>query len=166
LFGKDKIATFETYLLADKHTHHEEKNAYFKLIHERGFCERILSEFGVDPHNGLIVNGHVPVKVEKGESPVKKSGLAVTIDGAFSEAYGDKGYTLVLESDRAYLALHAHFESVEDSISNGTDMVPEVMDLRVEQVARRVADTESGEEIQQQIALLELLIKAYRENRL
>jgi len=46
--------------------------------------------------DALIVNGHVPVKVEKGEAPVKRGGNAVTIDGAFSEAYGDRGYTFVI----------------------------------------------------------------------
>ncbi len=130
LFGKDKIATFEMYFLDDKETHHEEKNPYFKLIHEKWFCERVLREFGVLSPDGLIVNGHVPVKIDKGESPVKRSGMAVTIDGAFSEAYGDKGYTLVLETDRSYLAAHRHFDSVEDSISNGTDMVPTISDSK------------------------------------
>jgi fructose-1,6-bisphosphatase-3 len=119
----------------------------------------------VDPVEGLIVNGHVPVKIEKGESPLKASGMAVTIDGAFSEAYGDKGYTLVLEPERTYLALHHHFDSVEDSIKNGTDMIPVEEDLR-HHSTRLVSQTEKGEQIEEQIALLELLIKAYRENRL
>jgi fructose-1,6-bisphosphatase-3 len=166
VFGKDKIATFESYFIEDKETHHEEKNPYFKLIHEREFCASIMKEFGLDPAQGLIVNGHVPVKLEKGESPLKRSGMAVTIDGAFSEAYGDKGYTLVLEAERTYLALHNHFESVEDSIQNGTDMVPEISDLKHYDKPRRVSDTEAGEAIHEQIALLELLVKAYRENRL
>ncbi len=65
---------------------------------------------------GLIVNGHVPVKVEAGESPLKRSGKAITIDGAFSEAYGDYGYTLLLEPDRILLAQHSHFDSVESAI--------------------------------------------------
>jgi fructose-1,6-bisphosphatase-3 len=165
LFGKDKIATFESSFIADKAAHHEEKNPYFKLIHEKWFCEKILAEFGVTARDGLIVNGHVPVKIERGESPVKRSGMAVTIDGAFSEAYGDKGYTLVLEADRTYLALHHHFESVADSINNGTDMVPTVQDLQVHTPPRLVIDTEQGDQIREQVALLELLIRAYRENR-
>ena len=70
----------------------------FTLIHEPWFCEKCSTEFGVDPERGLIVNGHVPVKIEEGESPLKRSGKAITIDGAFSEAYGDHGYTLVLEA--------------------------------------------------------------------
>jgi fructose-1,6-bisphosphatase III len=37
------------------------------MIHEAWFCDKILAEFGVDHAQGMIVNGHVPVKVEKGE---------------------------------------------------------------------------------------------------
>jgi fructose-1,6-bisphosphatase-3 len=79
-------------LIADPKTYHETKNPYFRLIHEVWFCDKILAEFGVDPADGMIVNGHVPVKVEEGESPLKRSGNAVTIDGAFLEAYGEYGY--------------------------------------------------------------------------
>ncbi len=46
LFGKDRMATFETYLLADKHAHEERKNGYFKRLHEKAFCARVLEEFG------------------------------------------------------------------------------------------------------------------------
>ena len=98
LFGKDRIATLERDFIADKHAHEETKNPYFTLIHEEGFCDRVLHEFHACPARGLIVNGHVPVKIEKGESPLKRSGKAITIDGAFSEAYGDHGYTLVMEA--------------------------------------------------------------------
>jgi fructose-1,6-bisphosphatase-3 len=64
LFGKDRITTFERDLVADKETHHEKKNAYFELIHDPPFCARMLSELGADPDRGLLVNGHVPVKIE------------------------------------------------------------------------------------------------------
>ena len=166
LFGKDKIATFELYLLADPATHHEEKNPYFSLIHEAWFCEKVLKEFNVDVSQGLIVNGHVPVKIEKGESPIKRSGKAVTIDGAFSEAYGDKGYTLVLQPSRTFLALHHHFTSVDEAIQRGVDMIPAIEEIRTFKPPRCVKDTERGRDILQQIALLELLIRAYRENRI
>ena len=125
LFGKDRISTLERDFIEDKTPHHETKDPYFALIHEVWFCDKVLGEFGVDPSCGLIVNGHVPVKIEKGESPLKRSGKAITIDGAFSEAYGDHGYTLVLESDRTLLAKHHHFESVESAIRDGVDIVPE-----------------------------------------
>ena len=166
LFGKDRMATFETYFVADKATHEEKKNPYFSLLHEVPFCRGVLAELGGDPDRGLIVNGHVPVKLEAGESPVKRSGLAVTIDGAFSEAYGDKGYTLVLDAERVYLAQHHHFSSVEDAIARGADIVPTVSVLRAFDPPRTVAASMSGVAIREEIAALHALAEAYREARL
>lgn len=166
LFGKDKIATLERDFIADKHPHHETKDPYFSLIHEPWFCERVLSEFGVDPHRGLIVNGHVPVKIESGESPMKRSGKAITIDGAFSEAYGDHGFTLVLEADRTLLAKHHHFDSVEAAVRDGVDIVPSVTVVREWDRPRRMADTERGEQFRCDITMLERLIELYRNNDL
>jgi fructose-1,6-bisphosphatase-3 len=118
---------------------------------------------GVDEDDVLIVNGHVPVKLEAGESPLKKSGLAVTIDGAFSEAYGDHGFTLVIDSDQTYLAKHHHFESVESAIDRGADIVPEIDTLRKHDRPIRVGDTRRGEELREEIAGLEQLVAAYRD---
>jgi fructose-1,6-bisphosphatase-3 len=164
LFGKDKMATFESYFIADKQTHVETKNPYFTLIHDKEFCKKVLTEFGVDGEHGLIVNGHVPVKLEKGESPLKRSGRAVTIDGAFSEAYGDKGYTLVLDASRTTLALHHHFESVEDAVLRGADIIPAVEDIETFERPRTVGETEKGEEIRLEIEVLAELLSAYEEN--
>src|SRR5262249_5860403 len=150
----------------DKHTHEETKNPYFALIHDVDFCDRILTEFGVDPARGLIVNGHVPVKIEKGESPLKRSGKAITIDGAFSEADGDHGYTLLLEPDRTLLAKHHHFEPVEAAGRDGGDGSREVTVLRQWDVPRRVADTERGRALRHELAWLERLVRAYHTNQL
>lgn len=166
LFGKDKITTFERDLVEDPVTHHETKNPYFDLIHEAWFCEKVLAEFGVDPDHGLIVNGHVPVKVEQGESPLKRCGKAVTIDGAFSEAYGDHGYTLVIEPHGTLLARHHHFESVEAAISRGSDIVPTVTWVREWEMPKRVGDGLMGLELRSSISYLERLIKAYKANEL
>jgi fructose-1,6-bisphosphatase-3 len=166
LFGKDRIATLERDFIADKRAHEEHKDPYFSLIHEPVFCDKVLREFGVDPDRGLIVNGHVPVKIEKGESPLKRSGKAITIDGAFSEAYGDHGYTLVLEADKTLLALHHHFESVEAAVKDGIDIIPTVTLIRESPGPRKVADTERGQELRARVALLERLIDAYRRNLL
>ena len=166
LFGKDRITTLERDLIGNKQTHTETKNPYFRLIHEPWFCDKILSEFGVDPTQGLIVNGHVPVEVEKGESPLKKSGKAITIDGAFSEAYGDHGFTLVLEPHRTFLAKHHHFESVEAAINKGADIIPSITVVREWEKPKRVADSQRGRYLRQVIKLLEELIEAYRSNDL
>jgi fructose-1,6-bisphosphatase-3 len=166
LFGKDRITTLERDFIADKTPHHETKDPYFALIHEPWFCEKVLKEFGVDPDQGLIVNGHVPVKIEDGESPLKRSGKAITIDGAFSEAYGDQGYTLVLEADRTLLARHHHFESVDAAVRDGIDIVPSVAVIRERDRPRRMADTERGEQFRCDIEMLERLIELYRNNEL
>jgi len=166
LFGKDRITTLENDLIADQATHVEKKNPYFELIHDAAFCERILTEFGANPQRGLIVNGHVPVKIEKGESPLKRSGKAITIDGAFSEAYGDHGYTLVLEPERTLLAEHHHFESVAAAVRDGVDIIPKISVIRDWPASRRIGDTEQGTDIRHAITLLERLIAAYRSNQL
>lgn len=166
LFGKDRIATLERDFIADKKPHKETQDAYFSLIHDPDFCDKVLSEFALQSDQGLIVNGHVPVRVEAGESPLKRSGKAITIDGAFSEAYGDYGYTLLLEPDRIVLAQHSHFESVEAAIHDGVDIIPKLQDIRVFESPRRTRDTERGQRISYRIELLERLIDAYQTNRL
>ncbi len=166
LFGKDRIATLERDFIADKTPHHETKDPYFSLINEPWFCEKVLTEFGVDPAEGLIVNGHVPVKIDADESPLKKSGKAITIDGAFSEAYGDHGYTLVLGPDQTLLAKHHHFESVDAAVKNGIDIVPSVSVIREWERPRRMSDTERGEQFRCEIEMLERLIELYRNNEL
>jgi len=161
LFGKDRMATFETYFVADERSHHETKNPYFRLIHDADFCSRVCAVFGVDEKRGLIVNGHVPVRIEKGESPLKRSGRAVTIDGAFSEAYGDKGYTLVLDAERTSLAQHYHFESVDEAVLAGADILPIVTVIEAYDPPRKIDDTETGEELRKEIEVLWELLGAY-----
>ena len=160
LFGKDRMATFETYFVEDKDAKKENKNPYFKLIHDAAFCRRVAGEFGVGDE-ALIVNGHVPVKVEKGEEPVKKGGNAVTIDGAFSEAYGDRGYTLILAPERIALAEHHHFESISEAITGGADIIPKVSTIRAYDPPRRIADTEEGERVRQKISAIQRLVECY-----
>jgi fructose-1,6-bisphosphatase-3 len=156
LFGKDRMATFETYFVEDSATHKETKNPYFDLIHDAAFCRRIGAELG-GTGEVLLVNGHVPVKLEQGESPLKRSGLAVTIDGAFSEAYGDHGFTLVIGAERTYLAKHHHFES-------GRDIVPEIQDVRAQPHLIRVGDTTRGKELALEIEALSDLVRGYRDH--
>jgi fructose-1,6-bisphosphatase-3 len=165
LFGKDRMATFETYFIEDEATHAETKNPYFRLIQDADFCGRIALDFGAGA-DALVVNGHVPVRVERGEAPVKRGGRAVTIDGAFSEAYGDRGYTLILAPERIALAEHHHFESISDAITEGADIVPKVSTVRAYDPPRRLADTEEGERLRGRINALEQLATAYEQGLL
>ncbi|MDX2130654.1 MAG: fructose-bisphosphatase class III [Planctomycetota bacterium] len=162
LFGKDKLATFETYFLGDKSTHKETKNAYFDLMHDAAFIRKIGALFGCG-EDVLVVNGHVPVKMEKGEEPLKRGGNAITIDGAFSAAYGDRGYTLVIRPDRIDLAHLAPFTGVESVVHEGADIEPGVGTVRRYPGARTIGETWHGREIRQDIENLETLVRAYQE---
>lgn len=165
LFGKDRLATFETYFVEDKNTHKERKNPYFDLMHDGAFIRRIGAMFGCGD-DVLVVNGHVPVKAEKGEQPVKRGGNAITIDGAFSEAYGDRGYTLVIEPERIDLAEHAPFPGVDAAIEKGADIVPKLSPIRAYPAPRTIGDTRQGEAIRRKITELHELVSAYQEGLL
>jgi fructose-1,6-bisphosphatase-3 len=162
LFGKDKMATFETYFIADKATHKEHKNPYFELMHDAGFIRAIGRLFGCGD-DVMVVNGHVPVKVEKGEHPLKKGGNAVTIDGAFSEAYGDRGYTLVIRPDRIDLAEHSRFTGIDAVIRSGDDIVPKILTIRSYDHPRTLGHTDEGHETRRAIDDLDALVRAYEE---
>jgi fructose-1,6-bisphosphatase-3 len=166
LFGKEKMATFERYFLADRATHAEGKNAYYALRDKPETAVKILDEFGLDPQNARIVNGHVPVEVKKGESPVKANGRLIVIDGGFSKAYQDKtgiaGYTLIHNSYGFLLASHAPFESTQRAIEEELDIHSKTEILEANNARIRVRDTDEGREIQAKIHRLAALLEAYR----
>ena len=167
LFGKEKMATFERYFLADPATHAEGKNAYYALRDKPETAVKILKEFGLDPKTARIINGHVPVQVKKGESPVKANGRLIVIDGGFSKAYQDKtgiaGYTLIHNSYGFLLASHAPFESTQKAIEQELDIHSKTEILAANYARIRVRDTDEGRHIQAKIHQLEALLAAYRE---
>ena len=167
VFGKAKMTTFERYFIADKATHEEPKNPYYRLLEKEEVVNRILEEFGLDTAEAHIINGHIPIEAKRGESPVKCNGKLLIIDGGFSKAYQPKtgiaGYTLIFNSYGLVLAAHEPFESVEKAIQDGNDIVSHT--ILVEHVVKRktVADTDIGKELQEMIKDLEALLLAYRE---
>jgi fructose-1,6-bisphosphatase-3 len=167
LFGKEKMATFERYFLADKATHAEQRNAYYTLRDKEESARKILHEFGLDPDTGRIINGHVPVKVIKGERPIKANGRLIVIDGGFSRAYqqvtGIAGYTLISNSRGLLLAAHQAFESTQKAVSEELDIDTEMEIIHTHPARLRVRDTDRGREIQGQIEELQSLLHAYRE---
>ena len=167
VFGKDKMTTFERYLVADPRTHHEEKNPYYTYIEKVETVNKILEEFGLDTENSHIINGHMPVQLSKGETPVKCNGKLFIIDGGFSKAYqkvtGIAGYTLVYNSYGLRLVAHDPFVSVEDAIANETDIHSESMIVETVRQRRLVADTDVGQELSERIQELEHLLEAYRQ---
>ena len=160
------MTTFERYFIEDKKTHHEEKGAYYKLREEEAVAEMILDEFGVTGPHRHIINGHVPVKVGKGERPVKANGKMMVIDGGFAKAYhnttGIAGYTLVYHSRGMVLVQHEPFSSVQEVVRLGTDIRSTTELVELAQNRLRVRDTDIGRELQAQIDELRELLYAYR----
>ena len=167
VFGKDKMTTFERYFIEDKETHKETKNAYYSLLDHEDILNKILDEFELDTRKSHIVNGHVPVELKKGESPIKCDGQLLIIDGGFSKAYQSKtgiaGYTLVANSHGMRLVAHEPFESMEAAVLHESDIFSDSTVIEVAPVRIRVSDTDIGRELKDQIKQLELLLQAYRD---
>ncbi|WP_160677249.1 fructose-1,6-bisphosphatase [Clostridium sp. C8-1-8] len=167
LFGKDKMTTFERYFIENKEAHIEKKNYYFELEDDEKACNMIFEEFGLDPKTSHIINGHVPVKIKKGESPIKANGKLLVIDGGFSRAYqpetGIAGYTLIYNSYGLLLVSHEPFESTQKAIEEEKDILSTTTVLEQEVDRKRVGDTDIGEELRLQIQDLEWLLDAYRK---
>lgn len=165
LFGKNKMATFERYFLAEKETHEEKKNPYYALINDEATVARIMKEFSLK-EGAHIVNGHVPVKQSRGESPVKCGGKVLIIDGGFSRAYqsttGIAGYTLIYNSYGMRLVAHKPFTSTEEAIRNETDIHSEEISVMRAPHRMYVADTDVGKRLQERIAELKELLSAFR----
>lgn len=166
-FDKSKMATFERYFIADKATHKEVNGAYKELKNRADICMMILREFGVkDMQHGHIINGHIPVKTIKGESPIRAEGKLLMIDGGYSKAYqpetGIAGYTLIYNSQSLKLVQHAPFTTREKAVKFGLDILSETKVLEFEESRRYVRDTDQGNEIKEQINDLYQLLDAYR----
>ncbi|MDE6126342.1 MAG: fructose-1,6-bisphosphatase [Muribaculaceae bacterium] len=170
LFDKSRMATFERYLIADKETHVEEKGAYYSLRDDEAVCDRVLDAFGVTGEHRHIINGHVPVRVGKGENPVRANGKLLVIDGGFAKAYhrttGIAGFTLVYHSRGLQLVEHEPFTSAEEAIRKGTDIVGTTQIVELSNHRMRVRDTDKGAELQAQIDELTRLLYAYRHGLL
>ena len=170
LFGKERMTTFERYFIKDKRAHEEPKTPYYRLYNNETIVNQILEEFNLPTDVAHIVNGHVPVKQKKGESPIKCGGKLLIIDGGFSRAYqsttGIAGYTLISNSYGFKLVYHEPFTSTEEAIRTGSDIHSEI--LVVEEVTRRqtVNDTDTGRVLRQQIRELEALLAAYRTGKI
>lgn len=163
VFGKDKMTIFEHYFVEDKEASRERMNPYYKLSVQEKYCDMILEEFGLTTTGSHIINGHVPVKIKDGETPIKAGGKLFIIDGGLSKAYQGKtgiaGYTLIFNSRHLALAEHKPFDPKKES-------TPKVS--IVEKMRKRimVADTDDGKELARRIEDLKELVAAYRKGAL
>lgn len=167
IFGKHRMTTFERYFIEDKTTHEETQNPYYSFRDQEETCTMILEEFGLDPKSSHIINGHIPVKAKKGESPIKANGKLFVIDGGMSVPYqkvtGLSGYTLIYNSYGLILVEHKQFKSIEEAIKNNLDIVSSRNIVETNAKRKRVADTDIGTDIKEQVHDLLMLLAAYRK---
>lgn len=167
LFGKSKMATFERYFIADKATHKEHQNPYYNMRDDEQVMRKILVEFGVDPDTGRIINGHVPVRVKRGQRPILANGKLLVIDGGMAKAYQDvtgiAGYTLIANSRGLLLAEHKPFVSAEVAIHEEVDLQSTTEIIAAYPARQLIRHTDQGKEIQQRIDALLYLLDAYRQ---
>ncbi|ENH97559.1 fructose-1,6-bisphosphatase [Gracilibacillus halophilus YIM-C55.5] len=165
LFGKRAMTTFERYFIRDKSAHKETKNPYYYLREDEAVCRELLEEFDLDPEQGHIINGHTPVKEVEGENPIKANGKMIVIDGGFSKPYqsttGIAGYTLLYNSFGMQLVAHQQFNSKDEVLLNGADVlsVRRVVDKELKR--QKVRETNVGQELLEQIDMLKRFM-AYR----
>lgn len=169
-FGKDKMATFESYFIKDSKTHKENKNPYYKLSENEKYCNKILKEFGLEDEDSHIVNGHIPVKVKDGESPIKANGKLLIIDGGFAKSFrektGNAGYVLTYNSNGLLLSQTKPFESVSKAIIEEKDIISEII-VKKNGVARKtVGDTDIGTKLKGEIEDLMELLNAYKNGEI
>lgn len=160
LYGKDKLAFFEQYYIGDKELCGEHYNSYYDFSENAEVCRNILKQFSIDEKRGHIINGHVPVKIKDGESPVKADGKLFVIDGGISKAYqrttGIAGYTLIYDSHGLSLAEHKPFMS-----ENGGES-PVIRTVERPESRANISDTDKGADLAEQIRDLHELLEAYR----
>ena len=114
----------------------------------------------------VIVNGHVPVKIKRGQSPIKANGKLIIIDGGMAKAYqemtGIAGFTLIANSHGILLAEHKPFESAQKAIREDVDMESTTTSIYSYPKRVFVKDTDRGAATKQRIAALKKLLEAYR----
>lgn len=169
LFGKAKMTTFERLFIADKASHKEFTRPYYKLINDKEICKKIIREFELDPSRGKILNGHVPVKIKDGESPIKGGGLLYVIDGGISKAYqkqtGIAGYTFIFNSRFMALAEHKPYSPVK---ADGSQEFFSPVMKTVETMPERllILDTDQGATLVEKIRDLRDLVAAFKNGEI
>ena len=167
IFGRDRMTTFERRLIKDESAWAEPKNAYYTLYQDPAICDMILKEFGLEGPHCHIINGHVPVKAKKGESPVKGGGKLIVIDGGFCKAYqstsGIAGYTLIYNSHSFRIVSHQPFAGREKAIRENFDIASSTEIFERLDGRQKIKETDIGRDLQTQIDDLRALLNAYRD---
>lgn len=161
------VKTFERSYIVDETTWKEPQNAYYRLNRDKRECIKILHEFGIDSPQGHIINGHTPVKVKKGESPIRAEGKEICIDGGFCKAYqgstGIAGYTLIFNSHGIRIKSHYPFKNVAQVLQHNADIESDSAQIEWEPKRLMIGDTDEGKKLWQMIEALKDLLQAYRQ---
>ena len=166
LFGRDRMTTFERRLIKDESAWTEPKNPYYTFYNDPDVCDRLLKEFGLEGPHCHIINGHVPVKAKKGESPVKGNGKLIVIDGGLCKAYqptsGIAGYTLISNSRNIRIVAHQPFEGKETAIRQNTDIASSTEIFERMEQRIKISQTDQGKNLQSRIDDLMDLLNAFK----
>lgn len=166
LFGRDRMTTFERRLIKDESAWTEEKNAYYKHYNDPAVCAALLRDFGLEGPHCHIINGHIPVKSKKGESPVKAGGRLIVIDGGFCRAYqpttGIAGYTLIYNSNNLRIVSHEPFDGRENALRENRDIASTTQIIERMESRMEIGQSDIGAELRRQVNDLKALLKAYK----
>ncbi len=170
LCAREKIATFERLFVKDEAAWVEPKNFYYHSWNDPTISEKILREFSLGGDGSHIINGHIPIRPKRGESPLKANGKLIVIDGGFCRAYqettGIGGYTLIYNAEGMRISAHEPFDGKGSAIRNNADIISDTVVFEHSENRILVRDTDGGKDIRRRIDDLTLLLKAYEEGRI
>lgn len=161
-----QIKTFARAFIPDERAWHEPRNPYYEWYNSEAKCREILAEFGLEEETACIVNGHTPIRVTHGESPLKAGGKLVVIDGGFCKAYqkttGIAGYTLISNSHGMRLMSHQPFTTLRDAQETGRDIHSQSYEFATFAERKYVIDTDRGRLLKERMNDLMQLLDACR----
>ena len=170
LCARKKITAFERLLIEDRSTWEEPKNAYYTCWNDENIANKILEEFSLGGEGSHIVNGHIPIKFNKGEAPIKANGKLIVIDGGFCKAYqkttGIAGYTLIYNAEGIRISAHEPFFDTHNAIKNNADIVSDIVVFEHASSKIKVRDTDNGRKISDKISDLKMLLEAFEVGKI
>lgn len=165
-----QLKTFARYFIADEAAWQEPRNDYYVCYNDEEVCRRILAAFGLTGENSRIINGHTPIRVIRGESPLKAGGRLIVIDGGFCRAYqkttGIAGYTLIANSHGMRLMSHQPFTTLKDARETGRDIHSQPFEFATYPSRVYIRDTDYGRQLQERVADLTELLQAIRRGEI